>query len=64
MNGVGRPGIAIRWRLHLSLAARFGLSDWLRLTTAWRWAGVADELAVVGFVACAAALAVRAVVVR
>ena len=29
-----------------------------------RWAGVANELAVVGFVACAAALAVRAVVVR
>jgi hypothetical protein len=46
--------------LHLSLAARLGLGDWLGLAAVWRWAGVANELAVVGFAACAAVLAVRA----
>lgn len=46
--------------LHLSLAARLGPGDWLGLTAVWRWAGVANELAVVGFAACAATLAVRA----
>jgi hypothetical protein len=46
--------------LHLSLAARLGLGDWGGLISVWRWAGVADEVAVVGFAACAAVLTVRA----
>src|SRR6266545_2317906 len=46
--------------LHLSLAARLGLGDAAGLTAVWRWAGVANAVAVVAFAACAAALAVRA----
>jgi hypothetical protein len=46
--------------LHVCLLARLGLGDWAGLTTAWRWAGVGNEVAVVAFVACAATLAVRA----
>jgi hypothetical protein len=46
--------------LHLSLTARLGLGDWGGLITVWRWAGVANEVAVVGFAACAAILTVRA----
>lgn len=46
--------------LHLSLLLRLGLGDWAGLTTVWRLAGVGNEVAVVGFVACAATLAWRA----
>jgi hypothetical protein len=46
--------------LHASLLARIGLGDWAGLNTVWQWAGVANEAAVVGFAACAAALAIRA----
>src|SRR6266508_596233 len=46
--------------LHLSLAARLGLGDAAGLTAVWRWAGVANAVAVVAFAPCAAALAVRA----
>ncbi len=45
---------------HLSLLVRLGLGDWAGLTTAWRLVGVGNEVAVVGFVACAGALAGRA----
>ena len=45
--------------LHLSLATRIGLGDWAGLVTAWRWSGVANEVAVIGFAACAAALTIR-----
>ena len=45
--------------LHVSVAARVGLGDGAGLLPVWRWAGVANEVAVVGFVACAAALVLR-----
>ncbi|GAB1692195.1 hypothetical protein [Krasilnikovia sp. M28-CT-15] len=44
--------------LHLSLLARIGLGDAAGLVPAWRWAGVANIAAVLGFVACALAVAV------
>ena len=46
--------------LHASLLARVGLGDAGGQVTVWQWAGVANEVAVVGFLACAAVLAVRA----
>jgi hypothetical protein len=45
--------------LHLSLLARVGIGDALSATAVWRWAGVANVLAVLVFVACAATLVAR-----
>jgi hypothetical protein len=50
--------------LHASLLARVGIGDAVGLVAVWRWAGVANEAAVLAFVAFAAALAVRARRVR
>jgi hypothetical protein len=46
--------------LHLSLAVRVGLGDGAGLVAVWRWAGVANEVAVAGFALCAAVLVIRA----
>jgi hypothetical protein len=46
--------------LHVSLAVRLGAGDLAGLVTVWRWAGIANEVAVVGFLGCAAMLAIRA----
>jgi hypothetical protein len=46
--------------LHLSVLARLGAGDGAGLIAVWRWAGVAGEIAVVGFAACCVALTVRA----
>jgi hypothetical protein len=46
--------------LHASLLARVGIGDGAGLVAVWRWAGVANEAAVLVFVACAATLALRA----
>jgi hypothetical protein len=45
--------------LHASLLARVVLGDALAMPAWWRWSGVASEIAIVGFLGCAAALAVR-----
>jgi hypothetical protein len=42
--------------LHGSLLVRVGLGDALALEVVWRWAGVANVVAVLGFVACVATL--------
>lgn len=42
--------------LHASLLVRVGLGDALGLEPVWRWAGVANVAAVLGFAACAVAL--------
>jgi hypothetical protein len=42
--------------LHLSLLTRLGLGDLFGLVAAWRWSGVANVVAVLGFVASAATL--------
>jgi hypothetical protein len=45
--------------LHLALLVRIGLGDAVGWEPAWRWAGVGDVAAVLGFAACAIAVAVR-----
>ncbi|WP_432842848.1 hypothetical protein [Dactylosporangium sp. CA-092794] len=45
--------------LHLALLVRLGLGDWAALVPIWQWAGVAGEVAIAGFAACAVTLAVR-----
>lgn len=47
--------------LHLSLLVRLGLGDLFGLLAVWRWSGVGNVAAVLGFAACAATLTVRAV---
>jgi hypothetical protein len=46
--------------LHLSLVARVGFGDGVGWVGVWRWAAVANEVAVVGFAGCAAILMLRA----
>ena len=46
--------------LHLSLLARVGVGDAAAVEPVWRWAGVANVAAVLGFAACAATVSVRA----
>jgi hypothetical protein len=46
--------------LHLSLLVRVAVGDLLGLDAVWQAAGIANEVAVLGFVGCAAALVVRA----
>ncbi len=45
--------------LHASLLARLAVGDAAGQVTVWQWAGVANEVAVIGFAGCAAVLAVR-----
>lgn len=45
--------------LHISLLLRVGVGDGLGVTWVWRWSGVLNVVSVLGFVACAAALAMR-----
>jgi hypothetical protein len=42
--------------LHLSLLIRIGLGDGVGWEPVWRWAGVANVAAVVGFAGCAIGL--------
>jgi hypothetical protein len=46
--------------LHLSLLARVAVGDAAAVEPVWRWAGVANVAAVIGFAACAATVAARA----
>jgi hypothetical protein len=46
--------------LHVSLLARIVAGDAAGIAAVWRWAGVANIAAVLGFAACAIALSVRA----
>lgn len=46
--------------LHLSLLARVAVGDGAGVVAVWRWAGVVNEVAVVGFVICAAVLTLSA----
>ena len=46
--------------LHASLLARLVLGDGLAVAMVWRWSGVANVAAVLGFAGCAAVLALRA----
>jgi hypothetical protein len=45
--------------LHGSLLLRVALGDGLGVTWVWRWSGVLNVVSVLGFAACAVALAVR-----
>lgn len=45
--------------LHGSLLVRVGLGDGVGITSVWRWAGVVNVVAVLGFAACAVGLTVR-----
>jgi hypothetical protein len=45
--------------LHGSLLLRVGLGDGLGLTWVWRWSGVLNVVAVLGFLGCAVGLAAR-----
>lgn len=45
--------------LHLSLLTRVGLGDLFGLAGSWRWSGVANVVAVLGFVGSAAVLSIR-----
>jgi hypothetical protein len=46
--------------LHVSLLVRVGLGDGAGIAAVWRWAGAANVVAVLGFAACAASLALCA----
>jgi hypothetical protein len=46
--------------LQLGLLVRVGIGDGAGLSAVWRWAGVANVVAVLGFGVCAAAASVRA----
>ncbi|HEX6498710.1 MAG TPA: hypothetical protein VF054_06715 [Micromonosporaceae bacterium] len=45
--------------LHASLLTRLALGDLAGLTVVWQWSAIANEAALLGFVGCAAALALR-----